>query len=91
MLVARRLELSGLVQGVGFRFFAVEAATAEGLRGWVRNLVDGRVEVFVEGDRDAVVRFEAKMRRGPARARVDRVRVDEDAPSGQAGPFIIRP
>lgn len=90
MLVARRLVVSGRVQGVGFRFFAVEAAAIEGLGGWVQNRFDGSVEILVEGDEEAVRRFEAKVRRGPARAWVDRVRIEEDVPSGHAGPFIIR-
>lgn len=90
MLVARRLVVSGRVQGVGFRFFAVEAAAVEGLGGWVQNLVDGRVEMLVEGDAAAVARFEAKIRRGPAHARVAEVQVDDDVPSGQLGHFIVR-
>jgi acylphosphatase len=90
MIVARRLVITGRVQNVGFRFFAVEAASFEGLSGWVQNRPDGRVEILVEGDRDAVRRFEAKVRRGPGGARVDDVRVDDESPSGQAGPFVIR-
>ena len=49
MLVARRFVVSGRVQGVGYRFFADEAARVEGLSGWIRNLPDGRVEAFAEG------------------------------------------
>jgi acylphosphatase len=90
MLVARRLVIRGRVQGVGFRFFAVEAAAVEGVSGWVQNLYDGGLEILAEGDRDAVARFEAKIRRGPARAVVDAVQVDDDVPSGRSGPFIIR-
>jgi acylphosphatase len=90
MLVARRYVLSGHVQGVGFRFFAEAAARVEGLHGWVANRVDGGVEVTVEGDRESVDRFEAKIRRGPSRARVDRVVVHEDVPSGRTLGFEIR-
>jgi acylphosphatase len=89
MLVARRFRLMGRVQGVGFRYFAQSAAHAEGLSGWVQNQPDGSVEVVAEGDRESVVRFEAKLRRGPAGARVDEVRVDEDVPSGRAGEFVV--
>jgi acylphosphatase len=78
------------VQGVGFRFFAQEAAAHEGLSGWVRNLDDGRVETFVEGDREAVERFERKIRRGPPAARVEDVVVDDDTPSGRGGGFLVR-
>jgi len=90
MLVARRFRVSGRVQGVGFRFFAQEAAAHEGLSGWVRNLDDGQVEAFVEGDREAVERFERKIRRGPPAARVEDVSVDDDAPSGRSGGFLVR-
>jgi acylphosphatase len=89
MLVARRFRVTGRVQGVGFRYFTEAAARAEGLSGWVQNQPDGAVEVVVEGDRESVHRFEAKLRRGPAGARIDRVDVNEDVPSGRAGEFIV--
>lgn len=89
MLVARRFVLSGRVQGVGFRFFASDSATVEGVSGFVRNLPDGRVELFAEGDREAVTRFERHIRRGPAGARVDDVQVTDETPSGRAGRFEI--
>jgi len=90
MLVARRFRVSGRVQGVGFRFFAQEAAAHEGLSGWVRNLDDGQVEALVEGDRAAVERFERRIRRGPPAARVEDVLVDDDTPSGRGGGFLVR-
>ena len=89
MLVARRFVLSGHVQGVGFRFFARDAASVEGLSGYVRNLADGRVEAYVEGDRDSVVRFERRLWRGPAGARVDDVQITHETPSGRGGRFEI--
>lgn len=89
MLVARRFVISGRVQGVGFRCFAQEAARSEGVSGWARNRPDGTVEVLGEGDADGLFRFEARIRRGPRGARVDRVDVDDDVPSGRAGEFSI--
>lgn len=89
MLVARRFRVTGRVQGVGFRYFAQMAARAEGLGGWVQNQPDGSVEVMAEGDRESVDRFEARLRRGPAGARIDEVRVDEDVPSGRVGEFVV--
>ena len=85
MLCARRYVVSGRVQGVGFRFFAQNAAAAEGLDGWVRNRPDGRVEIEAEGDAEAVERFERRIRMGPPASRVDDVQVDEMAPSGRRG------
>jgi acylphosphatase len=90
MLVARRYLISGRVQGVGFRFFAEAAAAREGVRGWVRNLPDGRVEISAEGDAEALERFERQVRHGPPRARVDRVDTEDSLPSGQTGGFTVR-
>ncbi len=71
MRVARRFLIRGRVQGVGFRYFADSVAAREGLHGWVRNLPDGGVEARVEGDAEAVERFERAVRHGPPAARVD--------------------
>jgi acylphosphatase len=90
MQIARKYLISGRVQGVGFRVFTEAQAGVEGLHGWVRNLADGRVEVLFEGDREAVDRAEAKLRRGPAGARIQDVIVDEVTPSGRATGFTIR-
>jgi len=90
MQVARKYVISGRVQGVGFRAFTETQAAVEGLHGWVRNLADGRVEVLVEGDLEAVNRAEAKLRRGPAGARIEDVMVDDVAPSGRATGFTVR-
>ena len=90
MRVARRLIVSGHVQGVGFRYFAQDAAAREGVTGWVRNLADGRVEAHVEGDVEAVTRLERALRQGPRGARVDRVEVDSQEPSGRFVDFTIR-
>ena len=90
MRVARRLLISGRVQGVGFRYFIEARASAEGVHGWVRNLPDGRVEALVEGDEQSVDRVEAAARRGPPHSDVDEVVVEMTAPSGRATGFAIR-
>lgn len=89
--VARaRLFVSGRVQGVGFRYSTVGAArTIGGLSGWVRNLDDGRVEVLVEGPRDAVEQLTAWCRRGPPSARVDALEQAWEAADGGLPPFEI--
>jgi acylphosphatase len=74
--LARRFLVAGQVQGVGFRYFAETTAIGLGLRGFVRNLRDGRVEAVAEGAPDAVAAFEQALRQGPAHARVDRLEVD---------------
>ncbi len=80
MRVARRLVISGRVQGVGFRYFTQAAAHREGVTGWVRNLPDGRVEAYVEGEAEAVDRVERAVRQGPGGARVESVYVDAEDP-----------
>jgi acylphosphatase len=78
------------VQGVGFRFFAEHVALDEGLSGFVRNVADGTVEAQVEGDLQAVTRFEIAMHQGPPGARVERVEVTEMAPEGRHRGFMVR-
>jgi acylphosphatase len=90
MKVARRYVITGRVQGVGFRWFAHDAAAREGVHGWVRNLADGSVEVVAEGDQAAVDGLEASVRRGPSSARVERFDVEEIAPTGRSAGFEIR-
>jgi acylphosphatase len=62
----------------------------EGLHGWVRNLADGRVEILLEGDVEAVDRADAKLRRGPPHARIDDLVVEEMTPTGRPTGFAIR-
>ena len=90
MIIARRYIIAGRVQGVGFRWFTHDAARRENVHGWVRNLADGSVEVFVEGELESVRRLEAAVRRGPAQARVDDITTEEHAPSGRSTGFEIR-
>ncbi len=90
MLIARRLLVSGRVQGVGYRWFVIERASLEGITGWVRNLPGGDVEVVAEGDAEAMERFERVLRQGPGRARVDDVAIDILAPTGRFATFTAR-
>jgi acylphosphatase len=91
MRVARRYLISGLVQGVGFRYFTKDVADREGVTGWVRNLPDGRVEAVVEGEDEAVTRVERRLWQGPGGARVAAVAVDDsEPPSGAHHGFVIR-
>lgn len=89
MTVRRRVLVSGVVQGVGYRFFAAREARRLGLAGFVRNLPDGRVEAELEGGADAVERMVGSLREGPAGARVDAVDVEDLEPAGATG-FDIR-
>ena len=76
MALQARLAITGRVQGVGYRDWAVAAGQRLGLSGWVRNRADGSVEALVVGDDDAVGRMIEACRRGPTLARVDAVDVE---------------
>lgn len=88
-MVAAHLVISGRVQGVWYRASAREAALRFGVTGWVRNLPNGDVEAFAEGNRDDVERFIDWCRQGPPHARVDRVDVKWMEPERHAA-FQIR-
>ncbi len=90
MRVARRFLVSGRVQGVGFRYFAQDAARREGLHGYATNQDDGTVEVTAEGEVEALERFERQLRQGPSRSRVEHVAIDEVSPDQGNTGFSIR-
>ena len=62
-----------MVQGVGYRFFAERMALSLGLGGYVRNLFDGRVEVYAIGNLEQLEALRNALRRGPRMATVERV------------------
>ncbi len=70
---AKRFYVSGRVQGVGFRFFAERTAASLSVGGYVRNLYDGRVEVYAIGSVEQLDALKNALRRGPRMAAVDRV------------------
>jgi acylphosphatase len=76
MALQARLAITGRVQGVGYRDWAVATGQRLGLGGWVRNRTDGSVEALVVGDDEAVSRMIEACRRGPTLARVDAVDVE---------------
>ena len=84
------LRIAGRVQGVGFRYGTMFEAQARGLRGWVRNLPDGRVEVAAEGLKPAVSGLVDWCRNGPRHARVFDVEVVWEEPHDEPPSFEIR-
>ena len=86
-----RFLVSGVVQGVGFRWYVARHARALGLAGFARNLPDGRVEVMAAGTDGTLDRLEQLLRAGPAHAEVERVeREDGVAEALPSGSFDIR-
>jgi acylphosphatase len=69
-LPCKRFLVSGRVQGVYYRASARSAASRLGLHGWAKNLADGRVEVVVRGEEDAIDQMRTWLERGPPNARV---------------------
>ena len=79
----------GDVQGVGFRWFVVDAARPLRLSGWVRNVPDGSVEVTAEGEREALDSLVAVLRRGPRGSRVTDVDLAWTEARGDLGTFEL--
>lgn len=69
-MAARQILVSGVVQGVGYRAWAVRTARELGVTGWVRNLHDGRVELWAEGTEAVLDALVERCRRGPRYAEV---------------------
>jgi acylphosphatase len=67
---ACKIRVDGDVQGVGYRFFTQDKAREYGLTGYVKNVYDGSVEVYVEGELDILNKFIEDLRKGPHMARV---------------------
>ena len=92
-MAAARFFVSGRVQGVAFRAYTRAQANALDLRGYARNLPDGRVEVLAVGDAAAIERLAEWLQHGPPLARVDAVvreAVEETATEAETGVgFVI--
>jgi acylphosphatase len=91
MDVSVRIVVEGLVQGVGYRWYAARRAQALGVRGHVRNLYDGTVEVHASGDRSLLEELIRDLKIGPRSASVTDIKIEWDAPgSGSGSQFEIR-
>ena len=92
-VIATRIFVRGRVQGVGYRAWLAREANRRGLRGWVRNRHDGRVEALIYLPPDELAEFLAQCRIGPAAARVSEIEAqEEDAAAADAfGDFAIWP
>ncbi len=72
-MIARRFFVSGMVQGVGFRYFTQRAAAKHQVKGFVRNRPDGRVETFAQGSESKVNGFRDDIATGPRFSTVDEI------------------
>jgi len=88
--VSAHVYVYGMVQGVFFRYNTKRMADLLGVSGWVKNLPDGRVEAYFEGEEDAVRRMVEWCHVGPPLARVERVEVEWGEYTGRYRGFTIR-
>ncbi len=88
--VGAHVYISGMVQGVSFRYYTMQAATHLGVCGWVRNLPDGRVEAVFEGEQEDVDRIVAWCQEGPRSAHVEHVEVLPQTYTGEFNSLRIR-
>jgi acylphosphatase len=87
---AWRWLVTGRVQGVGFRHFTVTQARQLGVLGWVKNLPDGRVEIRVTGEPEAVAAFKRRVEEGPRWGRVDHLEEEPREPDAAWEGFGVR-
>jgi acylphosphatase len=88
-MAARRFVVKGRVQGVGFRYFAVQAGRRAGVTGTVRNLPDGSVEAIAEGTLGNLAAFQLELAKGPAFSRVTSVDEQEIQPTNRYTDFTV--
>ena len=90
--ISKRLHavVFGRVQGVNFRAHTARTARQLGLRGWVRNLLDGSVEAVAEGDGDDLRSFLDALNTGSSGSSVERVEASWEEASGEFESFEIR-
>lgn len=92
-MIKVHLFISGRVQGVGFRFFTKQKALSLKLSGWVRNRLDGRVELEAVGEPEAIDKLINWLYKGSPLSRVDNIEVVERVVTSKhfSGPFETRP
>lgn len=90
MKVRVHVWISGEVQGVFFRSSVRSQAILREVKGWIRNLPDGRVEAVFEGHKNNIDEIVEYCNKGPDVSRVDRIEVKEEKPTGRFADFQIR-
>ena len=88
--VRKNVYISGRVQGVGFRASTRRKAKQVGVKGWVRNLYDGRVEAVFAGEKEKVQKLINYVNKGPSFARVKNVEVIDSEYKGEFNNFTVK-
>ncbi len=86
---AFRAKISGVVQGVGFRYWVLREAFKHRIHGWVRNAPDGSVEVYAEGADSDIEQFEKLLPKGSPASHVKQVLIDYTTYKGTYEEFTI--
>ncbi len=89
MIKRAEFNISGLVQGVGFRYFVYRHAIELNLKGYAKNLFDGSVEVVVEGEFDNILLLAELLKRGPSHAQVHSCKVSYGEPRNKFTEFLV--
>lgn len=89
MLKRVHLIVSGFVQGVGFRMFIVQTAKELKLSGWVKNRIDGSVEIDAQGPEQAINELLRHAKKGPSRSNVTSIRQEEREPDPNLDRFRV--
>lgn len=89
MNVARKFTISGLVQGVGFRFFTQRSAARHQVLGYVKNLKNGKVEAYAEGSAETVESFKQDLTAGPTYSKVEEIEEIVLEPTGLYSSFRV--
>ncbi|HWS43766.1 MAG TPA: acylphosphatase [Pseudoflavonifractor sp.] len=89
-MVRRQIRVTGLVQGVGFRWFAQQNAARLGLTGWVENQEDGSVIMEIQGEEHGVEHFTGAVAQGPRYARVESIETLHREPNPDERAFGVR-
>lgn len=90
IMKAVHLKISGLVQGVGFRYFVVRKANSLGLVGFVKNMYEGDVEILAEGDEGMLQQLIEEVKVGPISSDVRDVKVEWMEATGEFSGFDVR-
>jgi acylphosphatase len=77
MKKAKKFTIEGIVQGVGFRYFTYQHAKKIGVYGYVKNLINGNVEVYAIGSEEQLLILKEKLTSGPNFSRVENVRIED--------------
>ena len=83
------LIISGIVQGVGFRFYTRDVALEIGVKGWVKNLPDGTVEIVAEGSKEEIEAFMKQLKKGYLGRNIYGIEEREEPYKGDLGSFEI--